>query len=273
PSGGFDGPLEQRSRQATAYLFGDAQLSEWLNLGAGLSFIRGEDDLQHGGNVESDTWQAGLYALLSNAGPLWLSADLSAGRTRFDLDRSVFIQGNAGGPALLDQKLAGETDATFWGAGLLGGYDLPFGDWRTGPQVGLDYRHYRLDGFSERSTQRTALSVKDDRFDSLELSLGWQVRGNVALDRAMRLQPYASLVWIEELGDGMSEDFTVTSLADGSARRVSNGRENDKHFARARLGTQLAISEAFAVYAEANTRLRHADGDQASYSLGLQYLF
>lgn len=273
PSGGFDGPLQQRSRQATAYLFGDAQLSEWLNLGAGLSFIRGEDDLQHGGKVESDTWQAGLYALLSNAGPLWLSADLSAGRTRFDLDRSVFIQGNAGGPALLDQKLAGETDATFWGAGLLGGYDLPFGDWRTGPQVGLDYRHYRLDGFSERSTQRTALSVKDDRFDSLELSLGWQVRGNVALDRALRLQPYASLVWIEELGDGMSEDFTVTSLADGSARRVSNGRENDKHFARARLGTQLAISEAFAVYAEANTRLRHADGDQASYSLGLQYLF
>lgn len=273
PSGGFDGPLDQRSRQATAYLFGDAQLSEWLNLGAGLSVIRGKDDLQHGGKVESDTWQAGLHALLGNTGPLWLSADLSAGRTRLDLKRSVFIQGNAGGPALLDQRLSGDTDATFWGARLLGGHDLLFGDWRTGPQVGLDYRRYKLDGFSEKPTQRTALRFKDERFDSMELSLGWQVRGNLALDRAMRLQPYTSLAWIEELGDGMNENFVVTSLADGSTRRVSNGRENDKHFARARLGAQLAISEAFAVYAEANGRLQHDDGDQTGYSLGLQYLF
>ena len=166
PNGGFDSPLQQRSRQATAYLFGDAQLSDWLNLGAGLSFTRGQDDLQHGGKVESDTWQAGLYALLSNAGPLWLNADLSAGRTHFDLNRSVFIQGNAGGPVLLDHKLDGETDATFWGARLLGGYDLFFDNWRTGPQVGIDYRHYKLDGFSEKSTQRTALRFTDERFDS-----------------------------------------------------------------------------------------------------------
>jgi len=185
----------------------------------------------------------------------------------------VFIQGNAGGPVLLDQKLSGETDATFWGVRLLGGYDLLFGDWRTGPQVGLDYRHYKLDGFSEKSTQRTALSFDDERFDSMELNLGWQVRGNFALDGAMRLQPYASLAWIEELGDGVSEDFVVTSLADGSARRVANSLENDKHFARARLGAQLAVSEAFAVYAEANGRLQHDDGDQTGYTLGLQYLF
>nr|WP_083640021.1 autotransporter domain-containing protein [Pseudomonas sp. PA15(2017)] len=273
PSGGFDGPLQQRSRQATAYLFGDAQLGEILNIGAGLSFIRGKDDLQHGGKVQSDTWQAGLHALLGNAGPLWLNANLSAGRTRFDMTRSVFIQGNAGGPVLLDQRLSGDTDATFWGARLLGGHDLLFGDWRTGPQVGLDYRRYKLDGFSERSTQRTALRFADERFDSLELSLGWQVRGHITLDRAMRLQPYASLTWIEELGDGMNEDFMVTSLADGSTRRVTNGRQNDKHFARARLGTQLTISEAFAVYAEANARLQHDNGDQAGYSLGMQYQF
>ena len=273
PSGGFDGSPDRRARQATAYLFGDAQLSEWLNLGAGLSFIRGQDDLQHGGKVESDTWQAGLYTLLSNTGPLWLNADLSAGRTRFDLDRSVFIQGNGGGPVLLDQRLSGETEATFWGARLLGGYDLLFGDWRSGPQVGIDYRHYKLDGFREKSAQRTALRFDDEGFDSLELSLGWQLRGHFALDRSMHLQPYASLTWIEELAEGVSEDFVVTSLADGSARRVSNARENDKHFARAGLGAQLAISEAFAVYAEANGRLQHSDGDQTGYSLGLQYLF
>lgn len=273
PSGGFDSPLDQRSRQATAYLFGDTQLSEWLNLGAGLSFTRGKDDLQHSGKVESDTWQAGLYALLSNAGPLWLNADISAGRTHFDLDRSVFIQGNAGGPVLLNQQLTGETDATFWGARLLGGYDLLFGDWRTGPQVGIDYRHYKLDGFSEKSTQRTALRFDDERFDSIELSLGWQLRGNFALGGAMRLQPYASLAWIEELGDGVSDDFVVTSLVDGSARRVANGLENDKHFARARLGAQLAVSEALAIYAEANGRLQHDNGDQAGYTVGLQYLF
>ena len=107
----------------------------------------------------------------------------------------------------------------------------------------------------------------------MELSLGWLVRGSFALDGAMHLQPYASLTWIEELGDGVSEDFVVTSMGDGSTRRVTNGLENDKHFARARLGAQLAISEAFAVYAEANGRLQHDNGNQAGYTLGLQYLF
>lgn len=273
PSSGFDAVPEQDSQQATAYLFGDKQLNEWLNLGAGLSFTRGKDDLEHGGKVDSDTWQAGLYALLGNAGPYWLNADLSAGRTRFDLSRSVFIQGSAGGPVLLDQKLSGDTDATFWGARLLGGYDLTLGDWRTGPQVGLDYRRYKLDGFSDKSALRTALRFEDERFDSLELSLGWQLQGNFAMANGLRLQPYASLAWIEELGDGFSEDFLLTSQTDGSARTASNSRENDKHFARARLGAELAINDAFAIYLEGSGRLQHEDGNQASYGIGLQYRF
>nr|WP_260678997.1 autotransporter domain-containing protein [Pseudomonas mendocina] len=273
PKGGIDSEPEQRSQQATVYLFGDKQLNEWLNVGAGLSFSRGKDDLENGGNVDSNTWQAGLYALLGNAGPLWLNADLSVGRTSFDLDRSVFIQGNAGGPVLLDHRFSSNTEATFLGGSLLGGYEWQLGNWRTGPQLGIDYRQYKVDGFSEKSSLRTALRFDDERFDSLELSLGWQVQGSLALDNGMHLQPYASLAWVEELGDGLSDDFLLTSQADGSIRRTINTYDNDKHFARGRLGAQLAVNDAFAIYLEGGGRLQHSDGNQASYNLGLQYQF
>lgn len=272
PERGFDSDPEQRSHQASAYALGDVQLSSWLNLGGSFSFTRGKDELEHGGKVESDTWQAGLYAVLNDGGPLWLNADVSAGRTNFDLNRSVFIQGN-GGPVLLDQKLSGDTDATFWGGRVLGGYDFAYGALRTGPVLGIDYRHYKVDGFSEKSNLRTALRFDDERFDSIELSLGWQAQGTFALENGMAVQPYASLAWVEELGDGASEMFDLTSTVDDSVRRVSNGHEVDKHFARARLGTQLAVSSNLGVYAEANGRLRHTDGDQSAYSVGVQYNF
>ncbi|MGN5803238.1 autotransporter domain-containing protein, partial [Acinetobacter baumannii] len=74
----------------------------------------------HGGRIEGDTWQLGLFGLYNDGGPEWLAGELNLGHTRYDSKRSVYLQA-AGGPVLLDQRLSGDTSAWPWGARLEGG--------------------------------------------------------------------------------------------------------------------------------------------------------
>jgi len=271
PDSGFDSAPNPEARRLGVHALGDYQLNSSLNVGASLSYQNGRDKLEHRGKLDSDTWQAAVYALLNDGGPQWLAGDLSVGRTRFESKRNLVIQAN-GGPVLLNQKLTGDTDALTLGARVLGGYDLDFGAIKSGPFAGLDYTHYRIDRFHEKQDLRTALSYQEQSFDSLEASLGWRVRGAVALPYGMSLLPYGDLAWVKELADGRLDDLDLTSRADGQVRVARLGGV-DKSFGRAQLGSQLAITPQLGLYAEVNGRIGHAEGSQTGYSLGVQWQF
>lgn len=236
PDSGFDAPGNPESKRVGVYGVGDYRLNEALTVGASLSFQRSRDSLDHGGRIEGDAWQAGLFALLNDGGPQWLAGELSAGHTRFDSKRSVYIQAS-NGPVLLDQRLSGDTSAWFWGARVDGGYDFSFGALKTGPVAGLDYMHYRIDDFHEDESLRTALGYEKQNYDALEASLGWRLHGSVGLGANMALQPYASVRWVRELADGRLDEIDLTSNADGRVRVADMGSV-DKDFGRAQLGAQ-----------------------------------
>jgi len=271
PDSGFDAPGNPDAKRIGVHALGDYRLNDALTLGASLSFERSRDSLDHGGRLEGDTWQAGLFALLNDQGPTWLGAELSAGHTRFDSKRSVYIQAS-NGPVLLDQRLSGDTSAWFWGARLEGGYDFSFAGLKTGPIAGLDYMHYRIDDFDEDENLRTALGYEEQDYDALEASLGWRLHGSYSLGTKMALQPYASVRWVRELADGRLEDIALTSNADGRVR-VGDMGSVDKDFGRAQLGGQLMVTEQLGVFAEVNSRFAHREGDQTGYSLGVQWMF
>ncbi|MEE1920680.1 autotransporter domain-containing protein [Pseudomonas sp. 148P] len=271
PDSGFEAPDNPESKRVGVHLLGDYRLNERASVGASLSFERSRDKLDHGGRVEGDTWQVGVFALLNDGGPAWLAGELSAGHTRFDTHRSVFIQAN-GGPVLLDQRLDGDTSALFWGARVDGGYDFEFGGLKTGPVAGLDHVHYRIDDFSEDQDLRTALGFEKQDYDALEANLGWRLHGLFALGGGMAVKPYASVRWVRELADGRLDDIDLTSRADGRVRVAGMG-EVDKSFGRAQLGAQLMVTEQLGVFAEANSRFAHDEGNQAGYSLGVQWMF
>ncbi|WP_339517756.1 autotransporter domain-containing protein [Pseudomonas proteolytica] len=271
PDSGFDTAPNPEARRLGLHALGDYQLSSSLNIGASLSYLNGRDKLEHRGKLESDTWQAAVYALLNDGGPTWLAGDLSVGHSSFDSKRNLVIQAN-GGPVLLDQQLTGETDALSLGARLLGGYDFDLGAIKTGPFAGLDYSHSRIDKFHEKQNLRTALEYEEQSFDSLEASLGWRVRGAVALPYGLSLMPYGDIAWVKELADGRLDDLDLTARADGQVRTARLGSV-DKSFGRAQVGSQLAITPQLGVYAEVNGRLGHAEGSQTGYSLGVQWMF
>lgn len=271
PDSGFDTAPNPEARRLGLHALGDYQLSSSLNIGASLSYLNGRDKLEHRGKLESDTWQAAVYALLNDGGPTWLAGDLSVGHSSFDSKRNLVIQAN-GGPVLLDQQLTGETDALSLGARVLGGYDFDLGAIKTGPFAGLDYSHSRIDKFHEKQNLRTALEYEEQSFDSLEASLGWRVRGAVALPYGLSLMPYGDIAWVKELADGRLDDLDLTARADGQVRTARLGSV-DKSFGRAQVGSQLAITPQLGVYAEVNGRLGHAEGSQTGYSLGVQWMF
>ena len=271
PDSGFDTAPNPEARRLGLHALGDYQLSSNLNIGASLSYLNGRDKLEHRGKLQSDTWQAAVYALLNDGGPTWLAGDLSVGHSSFDSKRNLLIQAN-GGPVLLNQQLTGETDALSLGARVLGGYDFDLGAIKTGPFAGLDYSHSRIDKFHEKQNLRTALEYEEQSFDSLEASLGWRVRGAVALPYGLSLMPYGDIAWVKELADGRLDDLDLTARADGQARTARLGSV-DKSFGRAQVGSQLAITPQLGVYAEVNGRLGHAEGSQTGYSLGVQWMF
>ncbi len=268
---GFDSAPNPEARRLGLHALGDYQLSPSLAIGASLSYLNGRDKLEHGGKLDSDSWQAAIYALLNDGGPQWLAGDLSVGHSSFDSKRNLVIQAN-GGPVLLNQKLTGETDALSLGARVLGGYDFDFGAIKSGPFAGLDYSHYRIDKFHEKQDLRTALGYEEQSFDSLEASLGWRARGTVGLPYGLSLMPYGDIAWVKELGDGRLDDILLTSHADNQARGARLGTV-DKSFGRAQLGSQLAITPQLGLYAEVNGRLGHDEGSQTGYSLGVQWQF
>ncbi len=271
PDSGFDSPLNRDARRLGVHALGDYQLTSSLNIGASLSYLNGRDKLEQRGKLDSDTWQAAVYALLNDGGPSWLAGDVSAGHTRFEAKRNLLIQAN-GGPVLLNQQLSGNADALTLGARVLGGYDFDFGAIKSGPFAGLDYSHSRIDKFHEKQNLRTALAYEEQSFDSLEASLGWRVRGAVALPYGLSLLPYGDIAWVKELADGRLDDLQLTARADGQARTAKLGSV-DKSFGRAQIGSQLAITPQLGVYAEVNSRLGHAEGSQTGYSLGVQWMF
>ena len=232
PDSGFDMPGDPESRRAGVHLLGDYRYSEALTLGGSLAFQRSRDKLDHGGRIEGDTWQLGLFGLYNDGGPEWLAGELNLGHTRYDSKRSV--PPGRRRPVLLDQRLSGDTSAWSWGARLEGGYDFSFGELRSGPLAGLDYMRYRIDDFREDEALRTALGYEAGLRLAGGVS-GWRLRGELALGARMRLQPYASLRWVRELADGRLDDMDLTSRGDGRVAVADMGGV-DKDFGRAPSG-------------------------------------
>lgn len=271
PSSGFDLAPQKNARAVMAYALLDYTLSDSVTVGGSLSIMRNTDELERDGQLKSNTWQAGVYSLWQDGGPLWAAGDISGGRASIDTRRNVHIQ-SAGGPVLLDNTLSGETEAQFVSTRLMSGYDFSLGAWRTGPLVEMDYTHYRINGFDDRESLRTAVRYEKQNLNSLEARLGWRLRGNIDLNSTFSLHPYASVSWVNELADGLNDRFTVHAR-DGSGARSVEVASSDKHFGRAALGLQWVTAKHLNIYTEVGSRFAHDEGDQTQYTLGLQWMF
>lgn len=134
-------------------------LTDHLLLGAGVSYLQSFSD--QGADLDgvtmagyvSGTW-GGYYA------------DLLYGATLLDHDIDR--------PTGLGATAHADPGSVVHAVNFNTGYNFYFGNWRTGPFVGVDYAHADVDGYTERGGGAAATEVSEQSVDSLITRLGWQ---------------------------------------------------------------------------------------------------
>ncbi|MCW0181211.1 MAG: autotransporter domain-containing protein [Zavarzinia sp.] len=271
PSGGFDDSLDlDKANSGRALVHGDYQVGPLFNLAADLQVARNRDDVAAGGSLSSTSVTGGVSALYGSGVSPWVLAALSAGYGDLSGTRAFHMTSGLG-VTLLDQRFTYDTDAVTYGARLQGGHDFDLGGFALGPVAGIDYAHYRVGGYSEDQSLRTALGFEAQSFDSAEATAGVRLRGTIALGD-LALSPYGSLVYVQELADGRPGDVVVHTAGDGAARVVKFA-EADESYGRARLGASLGLGEGVGTYVELGTRIGHDDGAQTGITAGLGLTF
>lgn len=271
PSGGFDDRLDlDKANAGRALVHGDYQVGPLFNLAADLQVARNRDDGAAGGSLSSTSVTGGVSALYGSGVSSWGLVALSAGYGDLSGTRAFHMTSGLGA-TLLDQRFAYDTDAVTYGARLQGGHDFDLGGFALGPVIGLDYAHYRVGGYTEDQSLRTALAFEAMDFDSAEATAGVRLRGSVALG-GLALSPYGSLVYVQELADGRPEDVVVRTAGDGMARAVKFA-DADESYGRARLGASLGLGEGVGTYVEVGTRIGHDDGAQTGVTAGFGLTF
>jgi outer membrane autotransporter protein len=146
-------------------------------------------DFNRGGDFETDSIGATLYASITPADAMFIDLSVSSSKKDHEVNRRAqFTEiDNGGSFNNFDGILNSETDGSELGAQLQFGYDFNVGRFTVGPRVGATWTHTEVDGYSEsgglpgtvavnfvRGARGLALVFEDQEADSLQGAAGMQ---------------------------------------------------------------------------------------------------
>lgn len=122
---------------------------------------------------------------------------------------------------LLGSMADSDTDSHSHRIEFNAGYNFAIGGLVTGPTAGLEYIDGRVDGYTERGPDRTALRVGAQDYSSLMTRVGWQLSRPMET-RYGRITPQLRVGWtFENLG---ADDSTTVSLLKSPNTYFRGGR-------------------------------------------------
>jgi outer membrane lipase/esterase len=197
---------------------GDRKLTDRLLAGAAFSYSENRGDFGGGSGGYKLNETTGTAYVGYGGGPWYVGATLGAG----DLDyRDVHRTFDLGA---LRRTERGDTRGWQVTGSVLGGYWFSYADWLHGPFVRLAWQEIRVKGFSEQSSDSTALAYGEQRRKSFVSTLGWQVAGQIG-----NVRPFARLAWEFE---GKDDDRFVSATPVGldGTYSVPTIRPDDNYF-------------------------------------------
>ena len=184
----------------------DYRFSDRFVAGAALGINRDSTDLAEGrGELESRGSALSAYASVWLPKDAYLDANLSLGRSRFDLTRRLSFRL---GSLNVDQLALAETDATLLGGSLALGRDWQHRAWSLGAYLRGQFSEVEYDAFEERliggrAGEGFGLRVQSPRWNSLEGVLGGRASRAYSFDWGVLL-PSLLLEYSREFSDDPS---------------------------------------------------------------------
>lgn len=116
-----------------------------------------------GGDFTTTSYGGLLYASFFPAPNFFIDGYFQYARNDYSVDRGVSYNFDRSGGTTLITSVSGiaasDTDGNEFKFGVKAGYDFFLKNFTIGPRVGLNYQHIDIDGFSEKGTTASNLSI------------------------------------------------------------------------------------------------------------------
>lgn len=194
----------------------DAKFVDSFVAGAALSY--GQTRVDGRGSLSSnrtdvDSYQATLYGVY-HGDPWYVQSQVGYAFQQFDARRSVNV-------GALSETPTADFDGDVFSVGASAGYPLNIGDVLFTPSVSLDYVQSRQDAYTETGAPTTALSVNENRDESLKAGLLARVSKSYELDGGGKISPEFRLGWFHEMKADAPN--SVSQFAFGSSPFTTRG--------------------------------------------------
>ncbi|MCX7512518.1 autotransporter domain-containing protein [Frateuria hangzhouensis] len=242
----------------------DVRASEHVSLGVALGLGQHDADFAGGMGGYKMTDISGLgYATYHNGGG-YVGGFASFGQSNFtDINRRIQL-----GQALRTE--GGKADGTHLGGGLEGGWWFGTDGLKTGPFAHVEWQTVKVDGFTEGSSDSTAMWFGSQQRDALIETLGWRLQGQWQAGGAM-LMPFVELAWNHD--DKADPHAVEAGLVSMPGSFALTGYEPDRSWASADVGLSAQFSSSVTGWFGYHGRFSDDNQKDDSLNLGVKIGF
>lgn len=244
-------------------LGGDVKWGENLNTGVVVTQSHQRTDGDDAGYTLYDSSLA-LYGVYHQE-HAWLSAFANTGRSSFDnAYRTLHI-----GPA--NRRESGSVDGYHVGGGIDGGWWFNLGPVKTGPFARLERQFVKVDDYSERGDDSSAMWFSSQHRQSLVSSLGWRVQALWNLS-GLGISPFADVAWNH---DYMTHPPQITAgLNTMNGAFTMPGAASEKNWGTANAGIAVDITPQWHTWLQYSSQFGgNTRKEDYGVSAGLAYAF
>jgi outer membrane lipase/esterase len=184
-----------------------------------------------GGKFEQSDATLGGFVGWYGDGGAWVNGQLSYSQLSFDVDRDVVL-GQA------TRRHSGSPDGKDITGAINAGWNFGQGALQHGPVLSVVSQQIDVDGYRESDpTLSTSLAYRDQSFDSLIGSVGWQA--SYAIND--HLMPYAKLTYDHEFEESDKQAFASAQSLPGSLEYAVPGLAYDRNYSTLTIGARTRM--------------------------------
>jgi outer membrane autotransporter protein len=175
----------------------DYRINQWLLAGLALNYTNYDGTYDDGGGFDKHIFGPLLYATFLPFQGAFANVVLGYARQENENNRLATAASIAEPPLTFRGHTSADYSENQFTAGILAGYDHPFGNLTIGPRLGVAVSHDRFEEFKEEGNTGLELRYRNLNQTSVQSSLG--VQASIGFETAYGVVvPQAAVAWVHE---------------------------------------------------------------------------